>query len=92
MVSSSKKDLEPKWPHFPVMRSSAHVILMWFYHFFRGANEKDGAISCFPSHVFTGNSYSSSFIEPLECSQLDGFRQELDGKWYIKLSPPKGNA
>lgn len=80
VLRASKKNLE-LGGHISSFASSAMLYDVGFNHFYRAPNEKDGGDYVFyQGHVSPGI-YSRAYIEGrLTEEQLDGFRQEVDGK------------
>ena len=89
VLRASKKDLE-LGGHISSFASSAMLYDVGFNHFFRAPNEKDGGDFLFiQGHVAPGI-YSRAYIEGrLSEDQLDGFRQEVDGKGISSYPHPK---
>ncbi|MDO6474794.1 pyruvate dehydrogenase (acetyl-transferring), homodimeric type [Alteromonas sp. 1_MG-2023] len=89
VLRGSKKDLE-LGGHISSFASSAMLYDVGFNHFYRAPNEKDGGDFVFyQGHVAPGI-YSRAYIEGrLTEEQLDGFRQEVDGKGLSSYPHPK---
>ncbi|WP_414828223.1 pyruvate dehydrogenase (acetyl-transferring), homodimeric type [Alteromonas sp. H39] len=89
VLRASKKNLE-LGGHISSFASSAMLYDVGFNHFYRAPNEKDGGDYVFyQGHVAPGI-YSRAFIEGrLTEEQLDGFRQEVDGKGVSSYPHPK---
>lgn len=89
VLRGSKKDLE-LGGHISSFASSAMLYDVGFNHFFRAPNEKDGGDFLFVQGHVSPGIYSRAFIEGrLSESQLDGFRQEADGKGLSSYPHPK---
>ncbi|MBD3586088.1 pyruvate dehydrogenase (acetyl-transferring), homodimeric type [Salinimonas sp. HHU 13199] len=89
VLRASKKNLE-LGGHISSFASSAMLYDVGFNHFYRAPNEKDGGDYVFyQGHVSPGI-YSRAYIEGrLTEEQLDGFRQEVDGKGLSSYPHPK---
>jgi pyruvate dehydrogenase E1 component len=89
VLRASKKNLE-LGGHISSFASSAMLYDVGFNHFFRAPNEQDGGDFLFiQGHVAPGI-YSRAYIEGrLSENQLDGFRQEVDGKGLSSYPHPK---
>ena len=89
VLRGSKKDLE-LGGHISSFASSAMLYDVGFNHFYRAPNVKDGGDFVFyQGHVAPGI-YSRAYIEGrLTEEQLDGFRQEVDGKGLSSYPHPK---
>ncbi len=89
VLRGSKKDLE-LGGHISSFASSAMLYDVGFNHFYRAPNEKDGGDFVFyQGHVAPGI-YSRAYIEGrLTEEQMDGFRQEVDGKGLSSYPHPK---
>ena len=89
VLRGSKKDLE-LGGHISSFASSAMLYDVGFNHFFRAPNEKDGGDYLFVQGHVSPGIYSRAFIEGrLSEDQLDGFRQEVDGKGVSSYPHPK---
>jgi len=89
VVRGSKKDLD-LGGHISSFASSAMLYDVGFNHFFRAPNEKDGGDFLFVQGHVSPGIYSRAFIEGrLSAGQLDGFRQEVDGKGISSYPHPK---
>lgn len=89
VLRGSKKDLE-LGGHISSFASSAMLYDVGFNHFFRAPNDKDGGDFLFVQGHVSPGIYSRAFIEGrLSESQLDGFRQEADGKGLSSYPHPK---
>ncbi|GAC34797.1 pyruvate dehydrogenase (acetyl-transferring), homodimeric type [Paraglaciecola polaris] len=89
VLRGSKKDLE-LGGHISSFASSAMLYDVGFNHFFRAPNEKDGGDFLFVQGHVSPGIYSRAFIEGrLSEDQLDGFRQEVDGKGISSYPHPK---
>ena len=89
VLRASKKDLE-LGGHISSFASSAMLYDVGFNHFFKAPNDKDGGdFIMYQGHVAPGI-YSRAYIEGrLTEEQLDGFRQEVDGKGLSSYPHPK---
>ncbi|RKF20869.1 pyruvate dehydrogenase (acetyl-transferring), homodimeric type [Alginatibacterium sediminis] len=89
VLRASKKDLE-LGGHMASYQSSAAFYEVCFNHFFRARNEKDGGdLVYYQGHISPGI-YARAFVEGrLSADQLDGFRQEVDGKGISSYPHPK---
>jgi pyruvate dehydrogenase E1 component len=89
VLRGSKKNLE-LGGHISSFASSAMLYDVGFNHFFRAPNEADGGDYLFiQGHVSPGI-YSRAYVEGrLTEKQLDGFRQEVDGKGLSSYPHPK---
>jgi len=89
VLRASKKNLE-LGGHISSFASSATLYDVGFNHFWRAPNEKDGGdLIYFQGHVAPGI-YARSFLEGrLSESQLDNFRQEVDGQGLSSYPHPK---
>ena len=89
VLRASKKDLE-LGGHISSFASSAMLYDVGFNHFFKAPNDKDGGdFIMYQGHVAPGI-YSRAYIEGrLTEDQLDGFRQEVDGKGLSSYPHPK---
>ncbi|WP_088329952.1 pyruvate dehydrogenase (acetyl-transferring), homodimeric type [Lacimicrobium sp. SS2-24] len=89
VLRASKKNLE-LGGHISSFASSAMLYDVGFNHFFKAPNDKDGGDFLFiQGHVAPGI-YSRAYIEGrLSENQLDGFRQEVDGKGLSSYPHPK---
>ncbi len=89
VLRGSKKNLE-LGGHISSFASSAMLYDVGFNHFFRAPNDKDGGDYLFiQGHVSPGI-YSRAYVEGrLTEDQLDGFRQEVDGKGLSSYPHPK---
>ncbi|ALS99630.1 pyruvate dehydrogenase (acetyl-transferring), homodimeric type [Lacimicrobium alkaliphilum] len=89
VLRASKKNLE-LGGHISSFASSAMLYDVGFNHFFRAPNEQDGGDFLYiQGHVSPGI-YSRAYIEGrLSENQLDGFRQEVDGKGLSSYPHPK---
>ena len=89
VLRASKKDLE-LGGHIGSFASSAMLYDVGFNHFFKAPNDKDGGdFIMYQGHVAPGI-YSRAYIEGrLTEEQLDGFRQEVDGKGLSSYPHPK---
>lgn len=89
VLRGSKKDLE-LGGHIASFASSAMLYDVGFNHFFRAPNEKDGGDFLFVQGHVSPGIYSRAYIEGrLSEDQLDGFRQEADGKGLSSYPHPK---
>ncbi len=89
VLRGSKKDLE-LGGHISSFASSAMLYDVGFNHFFRAPNDKDGGDYLFVQGHVSPGIYSRAFIEGrLSEDQLDGFRQEVDGKGVSSYPHPK---
>ena len=89
VLRASKKDLE-LGGHISSFASSAMLYDVGFNHFFKAPNDTDGGdFIMYQGHVAPGI-YSRAYIEGrLTEEQLDGFRQEVDGKGLSSYPHPK---
>ncbi|MFQ3198038.1 MAG: pyruvate dehydrogenase E1 component [Paraglaciecola sp.] len=89
VLRGSKKDLD-LGGHISSFASSAMLYDVGFNHFFRAPNDKDGGDYLFVQGHVSPGIYSRAFIEGrLSADQLDGFRQEVDGKGISSYPHPK---
>ncbi|WP_166424788.1 pyruvate dehydrogenase (acetyl-transferring), homodimeric type [Paraglaciecola sp. 20A4] len=89
VLRGSKKDLE-LGGHISSFASSAMLYDVGFNHFFRAPNDKDGGDFLFVQGHVSPGIYSRAFIEGrLSEEQLDGFRQEVNGKGISSYPHPK---
>lgn len=89
VLRGSKKDLE-LGGHISSFASAAMLYDVGFNHFFRAPNEKDGGDYLFVQGHVSPGIYSRAYIEGrLSEEQLDGFRQEVDGKGISSYPHPK---
>ncbi|WP_416306101.1 pyruvate dehydrogenase (acetyl-transferring), homodimeric type [Neptunicella sp. SCSIO 80796] len=89
VVRGSKKDLD-LGGHISSFASSAMLYDVGFNHFFRAANDKDGGDFLFVQGHVSPGIYSRAYIEGrLSDEQLDGFRQEVDGKGLSSYPHPR---
>ena len=89
VLRGSKKDLE-LGGHISSFASSAMLYDVGFNHFFRAPNDKDGGDFLFVQGHVSPGIYSRAYIEGrLSEEQLDGFRQEVDGKGLSSYPHPK---
>ncbi|WJG10207.1 pyruvate dehydrogenase (acetyl-transferring), homodimeric type [Aliiglaciecola sp. LCG003] len=89
VLRGSKKDLE-LGGHISSFASSAMLYDVGFNHFFRAPNDKDGGDFLFVQGHVSPGIYSRAYIEGrLSEEQLDGFRQEADGKGLSSYPHPK---
>ncbi len=89
VLRGSKKNLE-LGGHISSFASSAMLYDVGFNHFFRAPNDKDGGDFLFVQGHVSPGIYSRAYIEGrLSESQLDGFRQEVDGKGLSSYPHPK---
>ncbi|MFC3092724.1 pyruvate dehydrogenase (acetyl-transferring), homodimeric type [Alteromonas sediminis] len=89
VLRGSKKDLE-LGGHISSFASSAMFYDVGFNHFFRAPNEKDGGDFLFVQGHVSPGIYSRAYIEGrLSESQLDNFRQEVDGEGISSYPHPK---
>ncbi|GAA0859102.1 pyruvate dehydrogenase (acetyl-transferring), homodimeric type [Aliiglaciecola litoralis] len=89
VLRGSKKDLE-LGGHISSFASSAMLYDVGFNHFFRAPNEKDGGDFLFVQGHVSPGIYSRAYIEGrLSEEQLDGFRQEAEGKGLSSYPHPK---
>jgi pyruvate dehydrogenase E1 component len=89
VLRGSKKDLD-LGGHISSFASSAMLYDVGFNHFFRAPNDKDGGDYLFVQGHVSPGIYSRAFIEGrLSAEQLDGFRQEVDGKGISSYPHPK---
>ncbi|MBD1389980.1 pyruvate dehydrogenase (acetyl-transferring), homodimeric type [Neiella sp. HB171785] len=89
ILRASKKDLD-LGGHISSFASSATLYDVGFNHFWRAPNEKDGGdLIYFQGHIAPGI-YARSFLEGrFSESQMDNFRQEVDGKGLSSYPHPK---
>jgi pyruvate dehydrogenase E1 component len=89
VLRASKKGLD-LGGHMSSFASSATVYEVAFNHFFRARNEKDGGdLVYFQGHISPGV-YARAFVEGrLTETQLDSFRQEVDGQGLSSYPHPK---
>ena len=89
VLRASKKGLD-LGGHMSSFASSATIYEVAFNHFFRARNEKDGGdLVYFQGHISPGV-YARAFVEGrLTETQLDSFRQEVDGKGLSSYPHPK---
>jgi len=89
VLRGSKKDLD-LGGHISSFASSAMLYDVGFNHFFRAPNDKDGGDFLFVQGHVSPGIYSRAYIEGrLSAEQLDGFRQEVDGKGLSSYPHPK---
>ncbi|MFT4940087.1 MAG: pyruvate dehydrogenase E1 component [Paraglaciecola sp.] len=89
VLRGSKKGLD-LGGHISSFASSAMLYDVGFNHFFRAPNKKDGGDYLFVQGHVSPGIYSRAFIEGrLSAEQLDGFRQEVDGKGISSYPHPK---
>jgi pyruvate dehydrogenase E1 component len=89
VLRGSKKELD-LGGHMASYQSSAAFYETCFNHFFRAPNEQDGGdLVYYQGHISPGI-YARAFVEGrLTAAQLDGFRQEVDGKGLPSYPHPK---
>ncbi|CAL4320838.1 Pyruvate dehydrogenase E1 component [Buchnera aphidicola (Eriosoma lanigerum)] len=89
VLRASKKNLD-LGGHISSFQSSATIYEVCFNHFFRGNNHKYGGdLVYFQGHISPGI-YARAFLEGrLTQSQLDNFRQEVDGNGLSSYPHPK---
>ncbi|GGA74603.1 pyruvate dehydrogenase E1 component [Neiella marina] len=89
ILRASKKDLD-LGGHISSFASSATLYDVGFNHFWRAPNEKDGGdLIYFQGHIAPGI-YARSYLEGrFTDSQMDNFRQEVDGKGLSSYPHPK---
>ncbi|CAM3789503.1 pyruvate dehydrogenase (acetyl-transferring), homodimeric type [Rheinheimera salexigens] len=89
VLRGSKKELD-LGGHMASYQSSAAFYETCFNHFFRAPNDKDGGdLVYYQGHISPGI-YARAFVEGrLTAEQLDGFRQEVDGKGIPSYPHPK---
>jgi pyruvate dehydrogenase E1 component len=89
VLRGSKKDLD-LGGHIASFASSETLYDVCFNHFFKAPNEKDGGdLVYYQGHIAPGI-YARSFLENrLTTSQLDNFRQEVDGQGLSSYPHPK---
>jgi pyruvate dehydrogenase E1 component len=89
VLRGSKKDLE-LGGHISSFASSAMLYDVGFNHFFRAPNDKDGGDFLFVQGHVSPGIYARAFMEGrLSESQLDNFRQEVDGEGLSSYPHPK---
>lgn len=88
VLRASKKELE-LGGHISSFASSAMLYDVGFNHFFRAPGEDGGDFLFIQGHASPGI-YARSFLEGrITEEQLDGFRQEVDGKGLPSYPHPK---
>ncbi|MBW8189557.1 pyruvate dehydrogenase (acetyl-transferring), homodimeric type [Neiella marina] len=89
ILRASKKDLD-LGGHISSFASSATLYDVGFNHFWRAPNDKDGGdLIYFQGHIAPGI-YARSYLEGrFTDSQMDNFRQEVDGKGLSSYPHPK---
>lgn len=89
VLRGSKKDLD-LGGHISSFASSAMLYDVGFNHFFRAPNSKDGGDFLFVQGHVSPGIYARAFMEGrLSESQLDNFRQEVDGNGISSYPHPK---
>lgn len=89
VLRASKKNLE-LGGHLSSFQSSAAIYEVCFNHFFRARNNHDGGdLVYFQGHISPGI-YARSFLEGrLSITQIDNFRQEVNGNGLSSYPHPK---
>lgn len=89
VLRGSKKDLE-LGGHISSFASSAMLYDVGFNHFFRAPKDNDGGDYLFVQGHVSPGIYARAFMEGrLSASQLDNFRQEVDGEGVSSYPHPK---